>query len=69
MLMPFAFLAENKAIKNKETPTLTPYSLKVLATNSDFSHEKASKDLNFNPRPFEETVKDTISWIRKTKKI
>ena len=41
-------------------PLLTPYSLYTLQTNSNFSHEKATKELGFQPRSIEESIKDSL---------
>jgi dihydroflavonol-4-reductase len=29
------------------------------------SHEKATRELGYAPRPFEETVRDTMDWFRR----
>lgn len=31
--------------------------------NSYFLHDKATKELNYNPRPMRETLKDTADWL------
>ena len=46
-----------------KTPKLTPYSLKVIRTRHSVSHDKASRELGYNPRPVEETIRDTIDWF------
>jgi dihydroflavonol-4-reductase len=33
------------------------------------SHEKASRELGYQPRPFQETVRDTIEWFREAGKL
>lgn len=43
-----------------EAPLLTPYSVDALYSNSRFSHEKASRELGYAPRPLKDTVRDTI---------
>jgi dihydroflavonol-4-reductase len=45
------------------TPKLTPYSLKVIRTRHSVSHDKASRVLGYNPRPVEETIRDTMTWF------
>lgn len=47
----------------KQKPLFTPYSIHVLKTNSNFSHEKATKELGYNPRDIKETLEDTYKWI------
>lgn len=51
----------------KQRPLYTKYSLYTLKSNDRFSHEKASKTLNYHPRDIYETIKDTLIWLRKKK--
>jgi dihydroflavonol-4-reductase len=50
----------------KETdPLYTKDSLYTLRTgHHDISHEKASRELNYSPRPFEQTLRDTLDWFK-----
>lgn len=48
----------------RERPRFTTYSLHVISSNSLMSHEKAERELDFSPRPFAETVRDTVEWFR-----
>lgn len=41
----------------------TRYSLHTVTSNSIFSNEKAQKELNWCPRPMEETVRDMTEWL------
>lgn len=52
--------------KNKNL-SLSPYSVHTLHTYYKFSHKKAQKELNYNPRPIFSSIKDTIQWIKETK--
>jgi dihydroflavonol-4-reductase len=45
-------------------PLYTRMSLKALQDNKNISHEKASRELGYNPRPFQETLKDTLRWFK-----
>lgn len=49
----------------KVKPLFTVYSLKVLNSNGSFSHDKATKYLNYNPRKIDETIKDTANFLIK----
>lgn len=40
----------------------TPVSLRALKNSRPVSHEKATRELGYQPRPFEETVADTLRW-------
>jgi len=48
------------------TPQLTLDFVRVLTGNSFISHEKANVELGYSPRPFRETVVDTIHWFTET---
>lgn len=43
---------------------LTPYAADTLSSNGLFSHEKAVKELGYGTRPIEETLRDTIVWLK-----
>ncbi len=51
----------------KTSPLFTKYSLYTLRSNPSFSSEKAKKNLNFTPRPFSETIFDSIEWLTSMK--
>lgn len=46
------------------TPILTFESLEILYSNADLRYDKAQKELGYTVRPFEETMRDTILWIK-----
>ena len=48
----------------KQPPLYTKYSLYTLNSNSNFSNEKAKKELGFQNREFRETIKDTVTWLK-----
>lgn len=52
--------------RKKRTPLFTRYSLYTLHSPSNFSHEKADRELGYHTRPLEETVRDTVNWFRET---
>jgi dihydroflavonol-4-reductase len=52
----------------KATPRFTPYSLEVLKSNSNISHEKATQELGYSPRSLYESIKDTVKWFLEKKK-
>ena len=53
----------------KQPPLYTRYSLYTLNTNSNFSHEKADKDLGYTTRDMKETLKDTVLFLAETGRI
>lgn len=48
---------------------LTMFTIYNLSRNNDYSCEKAINELGVAIRPLEETVRDTIEWLRKEGKI
>jgi dihydroflavonol-4-reductase len=49
----------------KIKPRFTIYSLSTLRSNSNISHEKATRELEYRPRRLVETISDTVDWFRK----
>lgn len=54
-----------KAKRKKMKPLYTDYSLKTLLSNGNFSHKKASDELNYHPRNLISTLTDTVNWLIK----
>lgn len=48
----------------RQPPLFTRYSLYTLESNAHFSHDKATRELNYHPRPLEETLTDMVDWLR-----
>lgn len=48
----------------RQAPLFTAYSIYTLNTNAIFSHEKATKELSYQTRAMEETLADTIDWLK-----
>ena len=44
-------------------PLYTSVSLKALKSNRNISHGKAARELGYQPRPFRETLEDTLRWF------
>jgi dihydroflavonol-4-reductase len=44
-------------------PLYTSVSLGTLRSYHNISHEKATRELNYHPRPFRETLTDTLKWF------
>ena len=45
-------------------PLFTTYSIRVLASNSDISSEKAKKELGYKSRPIKESLQDAYHWLK-----
>jgi dihydroflavonol-4-reductase len=48
---------------NGKRPLYTDVSLRALKSNRHISHEKATRELGYQPRPFQETLVDTLRWF------
>jgi len=44
-------------------PLYTAYSLYTIRSNSNYSHEKASRELGFSPRDLRESLADTVAFV------
>ncbi len=53
----------------KQPPLYTKYSLYTLSSNANFSHAKADRELKYFSRPPQETIDDTVSWLKSVGKI
>ena len=49
---------------SKITPVFTPYSLNTIRSNSFISHEKATAQLGYYPRPLKQSVEEHIKWFK-----
>ena len=49
----------------RQKPLFTTYSLDVISSGCDITYEKAARDLGYRPRPFPETMSDTVRWLRR----
>ncbi len=47
-----------------KTPKFTPAAVRSLRGHRYICHKKAARELGYRPRPFEETVRDTLEWFR-----
>jgi dihydroflavonol-4-reductase len=46
-------------------PLYTSESLTIISEgNRMISNDKARRELNFNPRPLTETIKDFLTWLK-----
>ncbi|RRJ86244.1 NAD-dependent epimerase/dehydratase family protein [Gulosibacter macacae] len=51
--------------KITRTPALfTSYSLHTLSSNGAFDHSRATSEFDYSPRPFDETIRDAVDWVR-----
>ena len=45
-------------------PIFNPYSVSVLLSNCNLSHAKATAELGYQPRPLQDTLDDTLTWLQ-----
>jgi dihydroflavonol-4-reductase len=48
---------------NGKRPLYTSVSLRALKSNRKISHERATRELGYQSRPFRETLTDTLHWF------
>ncbi len=53
----------------RRRPLYTSFSIKTLKTSPCVSHEKATRELGYQPRSLEQSIADTLEWFRLTGKI
>jgi dihydroflavonol-4-reductase len=49
---------------NGKQPLYTSMSLKALQDNRNISHDRATREIGYQPRPFRDTLEDTLRWFR-----
>ena len=69
VVKPFVPVARLFSKINKKPPLYTKYSLYTLGSNDKFSHDKATSELGYKPRDIFITVRDTVRWLRRKKRI
>ncbi len=60
---------EKKAKKKHEKPLMTTFSVYNLSRNNDFDSSKAKNELGYITRPYVDTIKDEIKWLKDNKLI
>lgn len=69
MAIVLATLADKVSKITGKVGKLTSFAVYNLARNNNFSYKKAEVELGFRVRPFEETIKDEIIWLKNERKI
>lgn len=57
-------IVEKISLITKKRPLFTAYMIDCVNTHVSYSCEAAKKDLGYSPRPFDETVKDTLDFMK-----
>ncbi|HWY64303.1 MAG TPA: hypothetical protein VNX61_03745, partial [Rhizomicrobium sp.] len=63
-LFPLAWGAEAVARVTGKEPFLTADALRMSRYRMFFSSEKARRELGFTARPYQEGLKDALTWFR-----
>jgi dihydroflavonol-4-reductase len=58
--VPFASLY---ARITRTKPVFTKFTLQSIKSNQNIHHDKATRELGYNPRPLKETIRDTLLWL------
>ena len=61
----FAKTAERSYLKIGKKPLFTPFGLKVLRDNCNFSHKKTTAAIGYNPRSLDESLADEVEFLKK----
>ena len=59
-----AALMEKMAAKSGKQPLMTTFSVYNLARNNTFDYSKAERELGYTTRPYVETIRDEIAWLK-----
>ncbi len=60
---------EKRAKKTGKEPLMTTFSVYNLARNNDFDSSKAKTELGYTARPYTETIRDEVEWLKREGKI
>jgi dihydroflavonol-4-reductase len=52
--------------RNGNSPRFTQATLREMHSNRNQDHKKATRDLDYHPRPLRETLTDTMRWFEST---
>lgn len=64
-----ASVLEKQARKTGKEPLMTTFSIYNLARNNSFDSTKAKSELGYTTRPYEETIRDEVAWLKANGKI
>ncbi|MBO5098123.1 MAG: NAD-dependent epimerase/dehydratase family protein [Agathobacter sp.] len=59
-----AAIMEKMAAKSGKQPLMTTFSVYNLARNNSFDYSKAQRELGYTTRPYVETIRDEIAWLK-----
>ena len=59
-----AAIMEKMAEKSGKEPLMTTFSVYNLDKNNSFDYSKAQRELGYTTRPYAETIRDEIAWLK-----
>ncbi len=59
-----AGILENQAKATGDKPLMTTFSVYNLARNNEFDYSKAQRELGYTTRPYQETIRDEVAWLK-----
>ena len=59
-----AAIMEKSAAKSGKEPLMTTFSVYNLDKNNSFDYSKAQREIGYKTRPYKETIKDEIAWLK-----
>ena len=62
-------LMEGYSKMSGRRPLFTSMSLRSLNSNKNISHARAARELGYAPRPFRQTLEDTLRWFQENGKL
>ena len=69
LVRPFAGLGSFYGKLTRQPAWFSSYTVYNLSRNNEFSAEKAQRELGFACRPLNETIADTIAWLKRIDQI
>ncbi len=60
---------EKRAKKTGKKPVMTTFAVYNLARNNCFDYTKAERELGYKTRPYADTLRDEVEWLRAAGKI
>jgi dihydroflavonol-4-reductase len=61
-----ASIMEKRARRKGEKPVMTKFSVYNLARNNKYDYTKAQRELDYAPRPYQQTAKDEVQFLIKS---
>ena len=59
-----AGIMERQAKAHGDKPLMTTFSVYNLARNNEFDYSKAKEELGYKTRPYAETIRDEVAWLK-----